>query len=76
MKIVFDSTVLISNYYMLGPTFRLFRWFLHNQPSDLAIPQVVLEEVKNKYKETAFANHSSALEALKTLGSHLQIDLL
>ena len=74
MKIVIDSTVLIGNFYMAGPTFRLLRWFLHNQPSELVVPQVVLEEVKTKYRDRADKNYSSALSAIGKLNSHLRID--
>lgn len=50
MIIVFDSTVLISNFHLKGPSFRLFKWFIENTDAKLVVPKIVVEEVKNKYR--------------------------
>jgi len=60
---------------MSGPVFKLLRWFIHNKYAELVIPQIVLEEVKNKYREWANENYRSAVEAVEKLGSHLGQDL-
>ena len=33
---------------MSGPIYRLFKWFINNHNPKLIVPQIVLEEVKNK----------------------------
>ncbi len=73
--IVLDSTVIIRQYFMEGPIFTLFKWFLHNQPSELIIPQVVLEEIKNYFKEEANSRYDKAISAIDNLNSHLHIDI-
>lgn len=75
MKIVLDSTVIISNFFMSGPTFRLFKWFIDIHNPKLIVPQIVLEEVKNKYREIAHSKISSVLSSIDNINSHLQIDI-
>lgn len=60
---------------MSGPAFKLLRWFIHNKSSELVIPKIVLEEVKNKYIERANENYRSTAESVYKLGSHLGQDL-
>lgn len=49
MIIVFDSTVLISNFHLKGPSFRLFKWFIENTDAKLVVPKIVVEEVNRKW---------------------------
>ena len=50
MKVVLDSTALISNFLMKGPTFRLFKWFLNNKESKLVIDGHYAENVSTDSK--------------------------
>ena len=71
MIVVFDSTVLISNFHLMGPSFRLFKWFIENTDTKLVVPKVVVEEVKNKYRKSAKSMHDSYITKLKELDKHL-----
>lgn len=71
MKIVFDSTVLIKDFHMSGPSFRLFEWFLSNREATLVVPQIVLEEVKNKYFERCQDYFETTTKALRKLNGIL-----
>jgi len=75
MKIVLDSNVFIRKKFMEGPIFTLFKWFLHNQPTELIIPQIVLEEVKKNFREEAHSKYDSAISALENLSSHLHKEI-
>jgi len=45
MKIVFDSNIIIKNFHMKEPSFRLFEWFLNNCEATLVVPQIVIAEI-------------------------------
>ena len=74
MKIVFDSTVLVSNFHMTGPSFRLLEWFLKNRQARLVVPRIVLAEVKNKYLEQAKECIEAASKELRGLSRILDHD--
>ncbi len=70
MKIVLDSTVLIENFHLRGPKFRLLEWFVNNGHGRLVVPQIVVAEVTNKYRQTLderFISFESELRKLQKL---------
>ena len=75
MKIVLDSNTMIRSGFMEGPIFTLFKWFIHNQPCELIISQVVLEEVKNHFKEEVNSKYDSAISAIENLNSYISTEI-
>ncbi|HEY2169206.1 MAG TPA: PIN domain-containing protein, partial [Candidatus Angelobacter sp.] len=51
MHIFLDTTVLRSDFYLGSPDARLLQQFIRTTRSTLAIPLVVIEETKNKFRE-------------------------
>lgn len=51
MKLVLDTNVFCANYRMTGAGFRVLRDGLHLVPADLKVPEVVLDEVENRFEE-------------------------
>jgi len=59
---------------MTGPNFRLLEWFLKNREARLVVPQIVIDEIKNKYLEQAEACLKTAGKELKRLSRILDHD--
>jgi hypothetical protein len=51
MHIFLDTTVLRSDFYLASPDARLLQQFIRTTGATLAIPLVVIEETKNKFRE-------------------------
>ena len=51
MKVLLDSTVFCQDYQMTSTNFRLLRESLHVIPAELKVPDVVIDEVVNRYRE-------------------------
>ena len=75
MKIVIDSNIIIKNFHMKGPAFRMLEWFLHNCDATLIVPQIVISEVKNKYREMTSELFDKGNQELKDLGNLLDREL-
>lgn len=58
MKVVIDTNVFCEDYLLKGAHFRLFFESLASVPASLHIPEVVIDELANRYKEDL----SAALE--------------
>ena len=71
MKIVLDATVLVSSFHLRGPKFQLFEWYLRNESAKLVVPQIVVEEVKNKFREKAIENFEMISKSVSKLANHL-----
>ncbi len=52
MRFVFDSNIFCADYLMKGNAFRIFLSSVPRLSARLLVPQVVLDEVKNKYSVT------------------------
>ncbi len=52
MRIVLDSNVFCADYYLKGSSFQVFLKNLYLLPGTLHIPEVVIDEVVNEYRET------------------------
>src|SRR5262249_11476070 len=52
MRFVFDSNIFCADYLMKGNAFRIFLSSIPRIGARLLVPQVVLDEVKNKYRTT------------------------
>lgn len=51
MKVVLDTNIFCRDFRMVGTSFRLLREGLHVVPADLKVPEVVVDEVVNRYRE-------------------------
>jgi len=51
MVIILDTCILCSDYHMKGSYFHLLFDYIKKTKSSLIYPEVVVDEVKNKYKE-------------------------
>lgn len=51
MRIVLDTTALRKDFSLNSPDIRLLREYLHKTGSNLYIPAIVLDEVKNSHRE-------------------------
>ena len=52
MKLVLDSNIFCQDYRLGSTNFRLLREGLHLIPADLKVPEVVIDEVTNRFRET------------------------
>jgi hypothetical protein len=52
MDVLIDTNVLYSDFRMEGPEFQMFLNHRHVVPFDLFVPEVVIDECVNKYRET------------------------
>jgi hypothetical protein len=75
MKIVLDSTVLIKNFNLTGPSFRLLEWYIEKSSSELVVPKIILLEVQNKYRETVKELFDKIKNPLARLSRLTQIEL-
>jgi len=51
MRIVIDTNIFCEDYYLRGSNFRVLFDGLHSLPGTLLIPEVVVDEVVNRYRE-------------------------
>lgn len=56
MYIIIDSTELCADFHMVGRNFRVLLDYLAQTADPLCLPQVVIDEVSNKYAETLQAS--------------------
>ena len=69
MKIVFDANVIVEHWHLKGPSYELLKKFLNSSDSQLVIPQIVILEVLNQYREKLSDNFSRLKEMVnKTNG--------
>lgn len=77
MKVFLDSNIIIADYNLTSPHVEVLRAFLRRTNSSLLIPRIVLEEVKNHYREDleqAMKAYWKSLERLHHLEWSLQSD--
>ena len=67
MKVVIDSTVICQDFRMSGVQFVTLREKYGLVPIALKVPEVVIDEVTNKYRETLATTKSKAFKELKHL---------
>lgn len=58
MKVILDSNILIADFNLQTPNFTVLFESSRNKRIDLFIPQVVLDEVVNKYEQQISKMHS------------------
>lgn len=51
MKIVLDTNVIFGNWFLYGPNFRVMEQLVKLDVCKLVIPEIIMLEVGNKYKE-------------------------
>jgi hypothetical protein len=71
MIVVLDTTETFSDLRLDGPNFRLLKAYLTRTRSRLAIPQIVVEETVNHYREQLAERIESASTALREIGRML-----
>lgn len=68
MKVVLDTNIFCRDLRLVSTNFRVFRDGLHLIPGDLVIPEVVVDEVVNCFREDLSEAVSGATKATSTLG--------
>lgn len=68
MKVVLDANIFCRDLRLSSTNFRVFRDGLHLVPGDLKIPEVVVDEVVNCFREDLSAAVSGSAKAASTLG--------
>lgn len=81
MKIVLDTNIIFDNWFLDGPNFKVVEQLIKLGVCELVIPQIVIFEVKNKYREelkknTAVIGHLNTLLPIDKRIAHLNIDEL
>lgn len=51
MNIVLDTNIKYGNWFLNNPSFDLLTKYIEISNGKLIIPRIVVEEIKNKYKE-------------------------
>ena len=51
MNIVFDTNVIFGDWYLNGPNMVLIETFIKSQKLKLFIPEIVVQETKNRYRK-------------------------
>jgi len=51
MDVILDANIIVSDFYMKSVNFRLLLEFSKKIPFEIYIPEIVLDEVLNKYRE-------------------------
>jgi len=70
MKVVFDTNIFCSDYYMSGASFRILKDGAHLIPAEIYVPEVVIDEVVNRYREDvaeAIEAHEKATNVIRRL---------
>ncbi len=67
MKIFFDANILIADYHLSSPYMGVLITFLHRTDAKLFVPIVVLEEVKQKYREHLLQETKKFEKSLKQM---------
>lgn len=65
--VIFDSTVIVANYHLLGPNFTALLGAINEGGVELAVPAIVIEEAVNKFKEKLLKNLKNGQDALKEI---------
>lgn len=68
MIIILDSSVVCSDFQMKGSNFHLLGDYLNKTKSQLVYPEIVIDEVKNKYKENVIKQKNELEKAYSSLG--------
>ncbi|MGR3310210.1 MAG: PIN domain-containing protein [Candidatus Brocadiales bacterium] len=75
-KIVFDTNVIFDDWCLNKPALEPFEMFLRLSGAKLVVPQLVIEEAKNKYREVVKNSFNSATNELKKLSGLLPFNNL
>lgn len=79
MKIVFDTNVIVNHWHLTGPSFDIFQKSLELSNDQLVIPQIVILEAKNQYRERLLKRNERFLscgnEIKGMLTPSIQLDL-
>lgn len=75
MRVVIDSNVIIRDFHMDGSSFRVFRSEATRAGHQIFIPEVVIEEVVNKYSELLQQRADKLESAIRNVEQHARIDL-
>src|SRR3990172_3063952 len=67
MRIVIDTNIFCEDYYLRGSNFRVILDGLNSLPGMLMIPEVVVDEVVNRYREDLQELASKERETQKSL---------
>jgi hypothetical protein len=68
MIVVLDTTETFADLRLDGPNFRMLKAYFSRTRSRLAIPQIVVEETTNHYREQLAERMESASMALRDIG--------
>lgn len=71
MIVVLDTTETFADLRLDGPNFRMLKAYLARTRSRLAIPQIVVEETINHYREQLAERMDSASTAIQDIGRML-----
>lgn len=71
MIVVLDTTETFADLRLEGPNFRMLKAYLSRTRSRLAIPQIVVEETINHYREKLAESAETASTSLRDIGRML-----
>lgn len=71
MRIVIDTNIFCEDYYLRGSNFRVLLDGLNSLPGTLLIPEVVVDEVVNRYREDLLEVTSKEREVRNSLSRML-----
>jgi len=73
MKIVIDTNIFYNNWFLNNTNFRLLKLYLKKTKSSLILPQIVFEEIVNKYIEELNNCYKEYNTILRRLNKYLFI---
>lgn len=79
MNVILDTSIIVSDYYMKSANFKILFDYSKKIPFEIFIPEVVYDEVKNKYKEqfeSQLISYEKSISKIKPLLLGRNIDFL
>lgn len=68
MWIVLDTNIFFNDWYVKGANFEMLRNYCNNMRHTLLLPQIVIQEVDNKYQQSKEKLHQTYTGIIKDAG--------
>lgn len=79
MQVILDTNILVNDFFMKSSNFKILFEFSKKLPFDIIIPEVVEDEVANKYSEmleSQYIEYIKAVQKMKSFFKSQNLDFL
>ena len=75
MLIFLDTNIFCTDFQMTSTSFELLKNFITKGGNWLCVPEIIIDEVKNKYREQITELYQKANSGIRELNKHISTDV-